>query len=1207
MLKDIIFFEVKIRLKRLSSLIYFFLFFILSFFLILGAGGAIKGFDVSFGMADKVYLNSPFVLDSFLAAIGGYIGMLIVAPLFGQSVYKDFHCGIDQILFSSPVKRRDYLWGRWLGAVISCLVIFSGIAPGLWLAGLTPWVQRELFIENKLIPYLFPYLTSVIPNVLIFGSLFFALACKFKKMAPVYVSGIILVLGYQIAGEFLADIDSKLLSSLLDPFGIIPVHHLTEYWSLNERNTNMVIWSHFYLYNRLIWLSVGMIPLIYTLLRFRPGLSGRAGRKKSAKKEKSQSPDKRFTKTTLSSISLDFGFLSQIKKLLCMSFFELRKAFQNMYFLVIYLSGVLFLFLIYISKGKGDIAVHGGQALPVTYMVLEAISNGFHFFILILITYYSGELIWRERDLKFFMISDALPHSNGFSLLSKIFCLGLLQAVLLGTLLVCGVLIQSLKGYFHFELALYLKHLFGIQFISWSFISLLALFVHIAVNNKYLGHFILILYYIGTIFLPQLGFEHHLYLYGKTPGVVYSDMNGYGAYLKGFIWFSFYWALFAAILTFLAYLLWPRGTAITKKLRWRELKRRLSRPVFSLLCLFCIATASVGSFIYYNTNVLNKYITAKERNRLKYLYEFKYKKFENIPQPALKKVNLKVDIFPYKREMKAKGHFLLKNKNSVPIQTLFVHYPPQFVQEFSMKWSKPASLSEKNNELNLSIYKLEKPLNPGEDLLLRFQVAIVHPGFTNEGPPVKIVSNGTFFHGTDYFPTLGYEPSKEISRDKIRRKYELQPKPRIPKINDKEARQYMGFGPFLSSRIDFEAILGTSKDQIAIAPGYLQREWKEGERRYFHYKMDHPIWNFYAFLSGQYAVKRDKWKDVAIEIYHHPAHSRNLERMIRAIKKGLEYFTLEFSPYQHKQFRIIEFPRLRKFAQSLPNTIPYSESVGFISDVKDEKEKSIDMPFYVTAHELAHQWWGHQVAGAYVQGFSMLSESMSQYAALMLMEKEYGPHKIKRFLKHELNNYLSWRGTAQELEQPLMLAEPEQSYIAYQKGSLIMYALKDYAGEKPLNAALRKYIKRTAFQEAPYTTTEEFVGVLKENLPKDIHGLIDDFFKYITLYDNSAIKASATKKANGKYAITLTASSKKWRADGLGKQTEKPMKIPVDIGIRNEKGDFIYLKKHPVNPKGEYEIEVDNEKGKPYKAGIDPLNKLIDRIPGDNEVSLKFN
>ena len=98
--------------------------------------------------------------------------------------------------------------------------------------------------------------------------------------------------------------------------------------------------------------------------------------------------------------------------------------------------------------------------------------------------------------------------------------------------------------------------------------------------------------------------------------------------------------------------------------------------------------------------------------------------------PALKKVELEVDIFPYQRKMKTQGHFLFKNETSSVIQTLFVHYPVQFAQEFSMEWSRSVALSEKNEDMSLSIYKLEKPLNPGEEPVTGISSCHILSGFS---------------------------------------------------------------------------------------------------------------------------------------------------------------------------------------------------------------------------------------------------------------------------------------------------------------------------------------------------------------------------------------------------------------------------------------------------------------------------------------------
>ena len=80
--------------------------------------------------------------------------------------------------------------------------------------------------------------------------------------------------------------------------------------------------------------------------------------------------------------------------------------------------------------------------------------------------------------------------------------------------------------------------------------------------------------------------------------------------------------------------------------------------------------------------------------------------------------------------------------------------------------------------------------------------------------------------------------------------------------------------------------------------------------------MDSKILNFYAFNSARYEVLKDKWRDVNLEIYYHKGHEYNLDRMMKGMKAALEYCSENFSPYQHKQARIIEFQELQEHLHS---------------------------------------------------------------------------------------------------------------------------------------------------------------------------------------------------------------------------------------------------------------------------------------------------
>jgi aminopeptidase N len=128
----------------------------------------------------------------------------------------------------------------------------------------------------------------------------------------------------------------------------------------------------------------------------------------------------------------------------------------------------------------------------------------------------------------------------------------------------------------------------------------------------------------------------------------------------------------------------------------------------------------------------------------------------------------------------------------------------------------------------------------------------------------------------------------------------------------------------------------------------------------------------------------------------------------------VKFHSTNFGPYQHRQVRIIEFPCYETFAQSFPNTIPFSEGAGFVFGTDDEE--NIDHVFNVTAHEVAHQWWAHQVIGGNVQGATLMSEALAEYSALMVMEKEYGRDKMRHMLKYELDGHLRGRGTQRNRE-----------------------------------------------------------------------------------------------------------------------------------------------------------------------------------------------
>ncbi len=1192
-------FEFRSRLKLVSTWVYFLVFFCLSLLWIAAAGGLFKDANISFG-SGKVAVNSPFALAQTVAVLGMF-GITVMAAIMGRAVQQDVEYRTQGFFFTAPIGKLAYLGGRFAGALGVLLVVFASLGLGAFVATLLPGMDAERLGPNRWGAYLMPYATVLVPNAVLIGAVFFGLAATTKKMLPVYIGSVLVLLGWLIAVQLVRDIDNRTVAALIDPFGSRALGTLTEYWTISERNAKLIPLEGILLWNRLLWLGIAVAVSGLCFWRF--SFAEAAGAS-SGKRDKKVADPEDASATTLRSPPAHVSGMRPTSAWWLVPhrvWLEFRETTKNIYFGVLVLAGLLF--LVFASTTVGG--VYGTNTWPVTYQMLGLLSGTFAAFMLIIIAFYAGELVWRERDNRLDQISDALPTPTWLPLVSKLIALMLVPAVLQALLMLCGMAIQAVKGYTHFEPGLYLYDLFTIDLVNYWLVCALAIAVHSIVDNKYVGHFVVVVYYVVSLFASQLGFEHNLYKFGSVPAAVYSDMNGYGHFLLRVRAFQAYWGTASLLLLVAAFLFWTRGTASSWRERLVAARERVGAGPLGLAAASALPFVGIGVFIFYNTNVLNHYETSHDRQARQVEYEKRYKASAAEPQPKITAVMLDVDLFPSEQRVRMRGKYALQNKTGKPVTTLQLAFSAgRALTIRQLELGVPARLLDDNRDLGVRIYVLATPLASGAATTLSFDLELPTHGFANEGSNTAVVYNGSFINGHAVLPNIGYQERAELDRDQDRKKFGLAPKERMRDRDDPAALQVNGITPD-ADFIDYEATVSTEADQIAISPGYLQREWTEGGRRYFHYKMDVPILNFYAFQSARYAVKKDTWHgpagDVAIEIYHQPGHEFDLDSMDASVKDSLAYFSANFGPYQYRQFRIVEFPRYAVFAQSFPNTIPFSEAIGFIARVRPDDPKDIDYPYYVTAHETAHQWWAHQVIGGNAQGGTMLIESLAQYSALMVMKKKFGAARMRRFLAYELTGYLTGRAFEQKKELPLSRVE-NQPYIHYNKGSLVFYALQDYIGEDKLDQAIRAFRDAHAFKGPPYPSSEELVTRIREVTPPEMQYLIEDMFEKIVVYDNRAVSASMKPLAGGKWEVTMKIVAKKRVADALGKESDVPLDDLIDIGVIDANGDAIAVeRKRITTEESSFTMTVDK---RPAKAGIDPLNKLIDRRPDDNAIAV---
>jgi ABC-2 type transport system permease protein len=1199
MLASIFFFEFRHRLRRVSTYVYFGVFFALGLLFTLMSGGAFATASVDFGTGGKVLINSPYALNSIITYIC-FFGIVITAAIAGQATFQDIDNKTTDFFYTAPITKFDYLGGRFLGAFAVQLVIFASVGLGTWVGTLTPWLDKTRVGPPMISAFLQPFIINVLPNLLFLTAIFFALAALSRKMLPVYVAGVLVLIGYFVVAQNSNAFQTNVRFALLDPLGGAAIDRMTRYWTPFQRNTQLIPLGGILLANRLLWLGIGAMFFILAYARFSFSYIAERSRKGKTLEDKEA-----LTATQMLPVAHPvFSSSVSLRQLLSLTRIQFMETVKNVFFVVLMLAGYLFAVVV----ASGVTAPWVVRTYPVTHMMLLTAGASFLIFAIAIIIFYSGELVWRERDAHLNQVIDALPLQRWVLFCSKLFALMLVQVLVVLSIMLAGLTVQIGQGYFHFEFGFYARELFLNRLTELWILCVLAMFVQTVVNNKYLGHFVMVLYIVATIALPPAGFQDFLYRFGQTPPVTHSDMNGYGPFLGALVWFRLYWGAAAILLAIATDLLWVRGTDTTWRVRLGLVRQRFSSATLAGVTACAVLMLGVGGFIFYNTHVLNPYRTTFQIDELRAQYEKKYQHYWSLPQPRITDVSSHYDIYPDKRSVSISGTMWLQNKTDANIDRVAITIdpvdlaplPPLHIKVNQLSFAGGQTTLVDDPPLGFYLYKLPQPLPPHGRIPLTFSVEYDNPGFENSRPNTDIVRNGTFINDR-YSPYIGYAPDIELTDDSTRHKHGLDRARRLPMLDDIAARQYNS-GSFDADWINFEATVSTTPDQIGIAPGYLQKEWVQDGRRYFQYKMDGPILNLYSIQSGEYSVRRDKWNNVNLEIYYHPGHEFDLDTMIESMKETLAYCSANYSPFQFHQLRIVEFPGYGTFAESFANTIPYSESIGFITKISDQPDL-VNMPFYVTAHETGHQWWGHQVMSAYVQGATSIDETMAQYTALMVMKHHFGADSMMKFLRLELDQYLSGRGRERNEENPLYQVDPNQGYIHYRKGSLVMYRLQDDIGENNVNAAIREFLKTFAFKDGPYPVSLQLEGDFQQFTPPQNQHLFEDLFRTITLYDVRALSGDYVPQTDGKYQVHLTVEAKKVGADGRGQEHSIPINDWIDIGVLDANGKFLYLQKQKIDQdKTDLTVTVDKL---PAKAGIDPMGKLITRNPDDHVITVK--
>ncbi|UVI40375.1 ABC transporter permease/M1 family aminopeptidase [Qipengyuania spongiae] len=1182
-------FEARYQFRNPVFWVAVVLFFLLTF-------GATASENIQIGSGGNIHVNAPFAIVQ-IHLIMTLFYMFVATAFVANVVVRDEESGFGPMVRSTRVGKFDYLLGRFSGAFLAAALAFLAVPLAIWLGSSMPWVDPETLGPNRIEWYARAYLLFALPNVFVTSALFFAVATMTRSMMYTYVALVVFLVAYLVLvaiGQ--SQPEWRDVVAYAEPFGIASYGLETRYWTAAEMNSRIPAFVGQIAGQRVLWIGIGVLALATAILRFRfgeKGLSARKAKRKARKDAKLAAGTPQLVDRLPDLRPESAGRARMVAR----TRFEIGQVLRSPAFFILLAIGLFNTF----GALYFDNEIYGTPARPITFSLIAPLMGSFALIPIIIAIYYGGELVWRDRERKIHEIIDATSVPGWSYMVPKTVAVAI---VLFATVLISAVgamLIQLARGVTPELGKIVLWYLLPMS-VDMVILAILAVFVQALSPNKYVGWAIMVIYVVAQLVLSTMGFEHPLYMYGDTGIVPVSDINGVAVGGATAWWLRLYWGAVALMLAVLAHLLWRRGADAALKPRLKRLPRELASPSGALLGAGALVALATGGFLYNQMNVVEEYRTEDDMEARQAAYEKKYLGYEDLAQPAETKVTLDVALFPAETRMEASGQVDFVNDTGEPIRQLHLRLPDPNteIRRIDVAGARPTMVDE---DFNYRIYTFDEPLAPGASGRFSFTTRRWQRGLRASGDDTRLVANGTFLDNSEFMPQIGMNRAGLLQDRATRRKYGLEPELRPAKLEDAEARNsnYVG-----ADWVTADITVTTDAGQTPVAPGVRVTDDTVDGRRTARFVSDSPILSFFSIQSADYALAEREADGVDLQVFYHPGHEFNVERMLTAMERALGYYRANFGPYQFPHARIIEFPGYATFAQAFAGTMPYSEGIGFIADNGDADD--IDYVTYVTAHEVAHQYWAHQLISGDQQGGTLMVETLAQYSALMVMKELYGEDKIRRFLKFELDNYLSARGGEIIEELPLERVE-NQPYIHYRKGAVVMYLLQDRLGEDRVNAMLAGLLDRYRFQGPPYAGSPDlvqgFLGLARNESERD---LVRDLLQRITLYDLKADEAKVRRLPDGRYETTLIVEAKKAYADGQGKERTAPLRESIDVGLFTERpGDgafdrskVLYLKRRPI-ASGRQEIRIITRE-RPIHAGIDPYNTFIDRNSDDNLV-----
>jgi ABC-2 type transport system permease protein len=1027
-----------------------------------------RSVDTSVG-TEKSFVNSEFQLAFVLSLMSFLMLGLFIAIISGSPILRDSQYRVGEIIHTTPLRPSEYIWGKYLAALATCLLaILLFLLTLILLTDVIPNPSvAEFHGPFKMRNYFMPTFMFMLPALLFISSISLAISIYTRRAFLVYLFPVLMLI---LAMNFLykwyppPNSTAAYLMQCADPSGF---RWLKQTWLVVDRgvsfyNKSPIQYDAGFIFGRLIYVFLAIGFVVLSTRRFAKKFARIPDRKVKVRQQTAVAvataaylPPK-----TLPAVSRKIsGIVNQTFGVIR---FELKELISQPWLLVVIVV-IAFILLMPDRGARGELHV-------LTYYTpgLMAVSTFTPLTLMLcfFLMFTTADSLHRENTTGLSPLYFSTPAHTTAIVVGKTLANFVVAIITMAIsfALVAVFLIQKNEAPFQFAPFLYTwVGLMLPTFLFWcAFIAAAYSLTRSRTASYAVG--IALMFITGwAIFNGKINWATH---WSLVESLVWTDFGVYEMDRKALILNRLFYFSITIVLLIFAVRKFPRRNLDPHK----HTAPKLLPFILKIAAILAIPIA-LGLTLW--MMVENGFQGTRARNAAKDYWRRNVATFWNAPLPDRTFIDVDMKMEPRQRSFHLNGSYEMINKQTFPLYRI----PLTGVGYWSnLKWTVNGKPHTPENRSGMFVFNFDPPLQPQDKVTIGFTYdGVMLPGVSKNGGVLDlgefILECGTALTGRNpwFVPVLGFVETIGVD-DKNR----FEPRDPGPKY-------YEGIteGGVDRSLLNTRVRIDVPQDYMATSMGVLKNEEVKNGRRILLWESDYPV-RVFNVVAGRWTHKDGQ----SSRIYYLAAHHYNIDSMILGLDSARKYYSEWFGPYVWHDLRMSEFPALALYARGNPTNIFFSEGIGFLT--KDHMENDIFFglsSFAITAHESAHQWWGHMLSPANGPGAILLAEGMANFSTLCLLEQIRGDKDRQNAAGFMEATYGEQRFVT--TEKPLVYTaqgRAADTTVIYDKGGWVFWMLRNLMGRDAMYAGLRSFI--TKYHKGPdLPVLEDFVDHMRSYAP----------------------------------------------------------------------------------------------------------------------------